>query len=111
MAFGVAAILAEHHLRDRTLQFLIGGQHECNPRSPGTHIVGPWVIDSINLYRDLRTGTQYIGNWASRVTLARQQKPRIRTPRRQLCNFRCRSVTEDDAGNVRTLNPNVRVRV
>ena len=36
------------------------------PRSPGTHIVGPWVIDSINLYRDLRTGTQYMGNWASR---------------------------------------------
>ena len=37
------------------------------PRSPGTHIVGPWVIDSLNSYRDLRTGTQYIGNWASRV--------------------------------------------
>ena len=37
------------------------------PRSPGAHIVGPWVIDSINLYRDLRTGTQYIGNWASRA--------------------------------------------
>ena len=37
-----------------------------NPRSPGTHIVGPWVIDSINLCRDLRTGTRYIGNWASR---------------------------------------------
>ena len=37
------------------------------PRSPGTHIVGPWVIDSINVYKDLRTGTQYIGNWASRV--------------------------------------------
>ena len=37
------------------------------PRSPGTHIVGPWAIDSINSYRDLRTGTQYIGNWASRV--------------------------------------------
>ena len=37
------------------------------PGSPGTHIVGPWVIDSINLYRDLRTGTQYTGNWASRV--------------------------------------------
>ena len=31
-------------------------------------IVGPWVIDSMNFYRDLRTGTQYIGNWASRVT-------------------------------------------
>ena len=38
-----------------------------NPRSPGTHIVGPWVIDSINFYRDLRTGAQYIGIWASRV--------------------------------------------
>ena len=37
------------------------------PRSPGTHIVGPWVTDSIRLYRDLRTGTQYIGNWASRI--------------------------------------------
>ena len=35
-------------------------------RSPGTHIVGPWVLDGIKLYRDLRTGTQYIGNWASR---------------------------------------------
>ena len=32
-----------------------------NPRSPGTHIVGPWVTDSIKLYRDLRTGTQYTG--------------------------------------------------
>ena len=40
-----------------------------NPRSPGTHIVGPWVTDNIYLYRDVRTGTQYIGNWASRVTL------------------------------------------
>ena len=38
-------------------------------RSPITHIVGPWVIDSIDLNRDLRTGTQSIGNWASRVTL------------------------------------------
>ena len=27
-----------------------------NPRSPGAHFVGPWVIDSINLHRDLRTG-------------------------------------------------------
>ena len=36
------------------------------PRSPGTHIVGLWVIDSIDLNRDLRTGTQYIGNWAFR---------------------------------------------
>ena len=32
---------------------------------PGTHIVGSWVIGSISLYRDPRTGTQYIGNWAS----------------------------------------------
>ena len=30
--------------------------------------VGPWVIDSINLNGDLRTGTQYIGNWASRAS-------------------------------------------
>ena len=37
------------------------------PRSPGTHIVGSWVIDSISSYRDPRTETQYIGNWASRV--------------------------------------------
>ena len=37
------------------------------PTSPGTHIVGPWAIDNIKLYRDLRTGTQYVGNWASRV--------------------------------------------
>ena len=35
------------------------------PRSPGTHIVGPWVRDSINSCRDLRTGTQCIGNWGS----------------------------------------------
>ena len=34
---------------------------------PGTHIVGSWVIDRKSLYRDPRTGTQYIGNWASRV--------------------------------------------
>ena len=37
------------------------------PRSPGTHIAGPWVVESTNLCRDLKTGTQYIGNWASRV--------------------------------------------
>ena len=37
------------------------------PRSPGTHIVGSWVIGSICLYRDPGTGTQYIGNWASRA--------------------------------------------
>ena len=30
-------------------------------------MVGPWVADSIRLYRVLRTGIQYIGNWASRV--------------------------------------------
>ena len=41
--------------------------HVTHPRSPGTHIVGPWVIEIIHLYRDLRTGTQHIGNWASRV--------------------------------------------
>ena len=38
--------------------------------SPGTHVVGSWVIDSISLYRDPRTGTPYIpyiGNWASGV--------------------------------------------
>ena len=29
-------------------------------------MVGPWVIDGTNLYRDLRTGTEHIGNWASR---------------------------------------------
>ena len=38
-----------------------------HPRSPGTHIVGSWDIDSISVYREPRTGTQYIGNWASRV--------------------------------------------
>ena len=37
------------------------------PRSPGTRIVGPWVTDSIKLYRVLRTGTYYMGTWASRV--------------------------------------------
>ena len=39
------------------------------PRSPGTHVVGSWDIDSKNVYRDFRTGTQYVGNWASRVCL------------------------------------------
>ena len=36
------------------------------PTSPGTHIVGPWVTDSIQVYKVLRTGAQYVGNWASR---------------------------------------------
>ena len=45
-----------------------GMQSLTNPRSPGTYIVGPWVVDSTNLYRDLRTGTQYVGKWASRET-------------------------------------------
>ena len=40
----------------------------CIPRSPGTHVLGSWVTDSIKLCRVLRTGTQYIGNWASRVS-------------------------------------------
>ena len=40
------------------------------PRSPGTPSAGSWVIASIGLYGDPRTGTQYIGNWASRVTSA-----------------------------------------
>ena len=43
---------------------LRGFKHEIwglpNPRSPGTHIGGSWVIDSINLHRDSRTGTQYV---------------------------------------------------
>ena len=30
-------------------------------------MVGPWVTDSIYLYRVLRTGAQYVGSWASRV--------------------------------------------
>ena len=29
--------------------------------------MGSGVIASISLYRDPRTGTQYVGNWASRV--------------------------------------------
>ena len=37
------------------------------PRSPGTHIVGSWLVDSISSSRDPRTGTPYIGNWASSV--------------------------------------------
>ena len=45
------------------------------PRSPGAHIVGPWVIDSINAYRDLRTGTQYVGNCASWVGLYNNPPP------------------------------------
>ena len=45
------------------------------PRSPGTHTVGPWVVDSTNLYRDLRTGTQYIGNWASRDGMLQAAAP------------------------------------
>ena len=46
-----------------------GGCWGSNPRSPGTHIVGPWVTNNIKLYiyMVLRIGTQYIGNWASRV--------------------------------------------
>ena len=39
------------------------------PGSPGTHMVGSWVIDSISLYRDPRTRTQYVGDWASRACL------------------------------------------
>ena len=35
------------------------------------HIVGPWVTDNMKLYRDLRTGTQYVGYWASRDKSAR----------------------------------------
>ena len=53
----------------KSLTPLLGDPHNKEweyPRSPGTHIVGPWVTDSINLYRVLRTGTQYLGNWASR---------------------------------------------
>ena len=46
-----------------------------NPRSPGTHIVGPWVIDSIRVYRDLKTGTQYVGIWASRVIVNASARP------------------------------------
>ena len=42
-------------------------QARYTPRSPGTHIVGSWLVDSISSYRDPRTGTPYIGNWASRV--------------------------------------------
>ena len=30
-------------------------------------MLGSWVTDSISLYRDPGTGTQYVGNWASRV--------------------------------------------
>ena len=40
------------------------------PRSSGTDIVGPWDIDSTKLYRDLRTGTQNMGIWASRDRLS-----------------------------------------
>ena len=55
-----------------------------NPRSPGTHIVCSWVIDSISLYRDPMTGTQYLGNWASRVS----SKVGSRSPRPNLMNLR-----------------------
>ena len=44
-------------------------------RSPGTHIIGSWVMDSILLYKEPRTGTQYMGNWASRVRI-----PGLRVP-------------------------------
>ena len=49
------------------------------PRSPGTHIVGPWVTDSFKFSRVLRTGTQYIGNWAFRACFRvyQRQRPRI----------------------------------
>ena len=54
---------ALHRLRGRLLPLVA----DIYPRSPGNHIVGSWVIDSISLYREPGTGTQYIGNWASRV--------------------------------------------
>ena len=63
LGFGTQAALDVGYKRD------ISKRIPPIPRSPGTHIVGPWVIDSINLYKDLRTGTQYMGNWASRVLL------------------------------------------
>ena len=61
--------------------------------SPGTHIVGPWVTDSIKLYRDLRTGTQYIGDWASKDnpleaasrTLPPRGPTRFREDQKTLC--------------------------
>ena len=46
------------------------------PRSPGTQIVGPWAIDSINSHRDLRTGTQYVDNWASRDRETERERER-----------------------------------
>ena len=46
---------------------MLGDISKSYPRRVGTHIVGSWVIDSISLYRDPRTGTQYTGNWASGV--------------------------------------------
>ena len=52
-------------LRFGGLGFRVLGFRVSCPRSPGAHIVGPWVMDSTNLYRDVRTGTQYIGNWSS----------------------------------------------
>ena len=55
-------------VRCHMLRQLMSKLHGHNPRSPGTHVVGPWVIDTINLYRDLRAGTQHVSNWASRVS-------------------------------------------
>ena len=48
-------------------------------------MVGPWVMDSIDLYRDLKTGTQYMGTWASRVRF------RIRQNRQALVGLSSRT--------------------
>ena len=51
-----------------------------SPRSPGTHLVGPWATDSIDSYRDLRTGTQNMGNWASMLESGLQVLRALRFP-------------------------------
>ena len=56
----IALLQATHYVHPTHLH----GQSEARRR--GTHTVGSWVIGSIGLYRDPRTGTQYIGTWASR---------------------------------------------
>ena len=71
------------------------------PRSPGTHIVGPWVIDNIVLYRDLLTGSQYTGNWASRVIRLLRTLPGLHGPHetRARPHRPWPQATRDHAGN------------
>ena len=70
---GAVAKVVESIRAQISYRCCVVGPLPSNPRSPGTHIVGSWVIDRISLYREQRTGTQYIGIWASRLRAEVQQ--------------------------------------